>query len=58
MNFFVSNLIAFYMHQILKMSNEAYNQARAKVSSLIEFWNRLRGLINSFVLKAGILCLM
>ena len=51
MNFFVFNLIAFFMHQIFRIADKLYNGARATVSSLSEFWSRLRGLVNSLVFE-------
>lgn len=42
MNFFVLNLLAFYVHQILELCDLSYQQCRRKFTSRKEFWNQLR----------------
>jgi len=42
MNFFVLNLLAFFVHQILELCDDSYQQCRAKFSSRKEYWNQLR----------------
>jgi len=42
MNFFVLNLLAFFVHQILELCDLSYQQCRAKFSSRKEYWNQLR----------------
>lgn len=42
MNFFLLNLLAFFMHQILELTDLLYQRCRAKFSSRIEYWNQLR----------------
>jgi hypothetical protein len=42
MNFFLLNLIAFFMHQIFELTDLLYQEARARFGSRREFWNRLR----------------
>jgi hypothetical protein len=42
MNFFVLNLLAFFVHQILELCDLSYQQCRTKFSSRKEFWNQLR----------------
>ena len=43
MNFFVLNLLAFYVHQILDLCDHlSYQRCRRKFSSRIDFWNQLR----------------
>lgn len=42
MNFFLLNLLAFFMHQILELTDPLYQRCRAKFSSRIEYWNQLR----------------
>jgi hypothetical protein len=42
MNFFVLNLLAFLVHQILELCDLSYQQCRAKFSSRKEYWNQLR----------------
>jgi hypothetical protein len=41
-NFFVLNLLAFFVHQILELCDLSYQRCRAKFSSRKEFWNQLR----------------
>jgi hypothetical protein len=41
-NFFVLNLLAFFIHQILELCDRGYQHCRAKFSSRKEFWNTLR----------------
>ncbi len=42
MNFFLLNLLAFYVHQILELTDLHYQKCRAKFSARKEFWNQLR----------------
>ena len=42
MNFFVLNLLAFYMHQIFELTDRLYQQCRLKASSRKEFFALLR----------------
>ena len=42
MNFFQLNLLAFFVHQILEMTDKYYQQARLKFSARKEYWNQLR----------------
>lgn len=42
MNFFVLNLLAFYVHQILEFCDRSYQRCRGKFSSRKEYWNQLR----------------
>jgi hypothetical protein len=42
MNFFVLNLLAFYIHQILELCDAPYQRCRAKFTSRKEYWNHLR----------------
>jgi len=42
MNFFVLNLLAFYIHQILWVCDLSYQYCRSKFSSRQEYWNNLR----------------
>lgn len=41
-NFFLLNLIAFFMHQIAEMTDLYYQKCRKTFSSKKEFWNQLR----------------
>jgi hypothetical protein len=42
MNFFVLNLLAFYIHQILELCDLSYQYCRSRFSSRHEYWNHLR----------------
>jgi hypothetical protein len=42
MNFFVLNLLAFFVHQILELCDPSYQRCRRKFSSRMEFWNQMR----------------
>ena len=41
-NFFVLNLLAFFIHQILELCDRGYQYCRSKFSSRKEYWNNLR----------------
>jgi hypothetical protein len=45
MNFFVLNLLAFFIHQILELCDRGYQYCRSKFSSRKEYWNNLRAAI-------------
>lgn len=40
--FFLLNLLAFYTHQILELTDRLYHKCRAEFSSRKEYWNQLR----------------
>lgn len=42
MNFFLLNLIAFFMHQIFELTDLLYQTCRTKFSARLEYWNQLR----------------
>ena len=42
MNFFLLNILAFFMHQIFELTDLLYQTCRVKFSSRKEFWNQLR----------------
>jgi hypothetical protein len=44
-NFFVLNLLAFFIHQILELCDKGYQYCRSKFSSRKEYWNNLRAAI-------------
>jgi hypothetical protein len=48
-NFFLFILIAFFMHQILELSDPLFQQCRAKFSARKEYWNQLRCTIRILV---------
>lgn len=41
-NFFLLNLLAFFVHQILELTDLLYQKCRSTFSSRKEFWNQLR----------------
>lgn len=41
-NFLLFILLAFFVHQILELSDPLYQKCRSKFSSRIEYWNQLR----------------
>ena len=45
-NFFVLNLLAFFIHQILELCDTGYQYCRSKFSSRKEYWNNLRAAIH------------
>lgn len=49
MTFFLLNLLAFFVHQILQLTDRLYQQCRRSFSSRIEFWNQLRCTIRIFI---------
>ena len=49
MIFFLLNLLAFFVHQILELTDLHYQTCRAKFSARKEFWNQLRCTIRIFV---------
>jgi hypothetical protein len=42
MTFFLLNLLAFFVHQILQLTDRLYQHCRSGFNSRIEFWNQLR----------------
>lgn len=50
-NFFVLNLLAFYIHQILELCDSGYQYCRSKFSSRQEYWNNLRAAIRIMLFK-------
>jgi hypothetical protein len=44
-NFFVLNVLAFCIHQILELCDAGYQYCRSKFSSRQEYWNNLRAAI-------------
>ena len=45
-NFFVLNVLAFFIHQILELCDTGYQYCRSKFSSRKEYWNNLRAAIH------------
>jgi hypothetical protein len=50
-NFFVLNLLAFLIHQILELCDNGYQYCRSKFSSRKEYWNNLRGAIRLMLFR-------
>jgi hypothetical protein len=48
-NMYLSILLAFFMHQILELTDEAYQACRKKFGSKKNLWNTIRTSINLFV---------
>lgn len=52
MIFFMLNLLAFFMHQILELTDLLYQKCRAAFSSRKEYWNQLRCTIRIMVFRS------
>ncbi len=52
MNFFLLNLLAFFMHQIFELTDLLYQKCRAKFSSRLEYWNQLRCTCRILIFKS------
>jgi hypothetical protein len=50
-NFFVLNVLAFFIHQILELCDKGYQHCRSKFSSRKEYWNILRGVIKIMLFR-------
>jgi hypothetical protein len=50
--FFVLNLLAFYIHQILELCDKGYQYCRSKFSSRKEYWNNLRAIIRIMLFRS------
>ena len=50
-NFFILNLLAFLVHQILEITDGMYQQLRADFTSRKDFWNQLRYTIRILVFR-------
>jgi len=51
-NFFLLNLLAFFMHQILELTDILYKKCRAIFSSRKEYWNNLRVIFRIFLFES------
>ena len=49
MNFFLLNLLAFFMHQIFELADKLYQQCRKELGSKKELWNNLRSVIRMLI---------
>jgi len=45
-NFFLLNLLAFFMHQIFELTNDTYQALREKFGSKRNLWDHLRASLN------------
>lgn len=50
--FFLLNLLAFFFHQIFEMADGLYQQARARFSARVEFWNAIRASFRLFLFES------
>jgi hypothetical protein len=50
-NFFVLNLRAFLIHQILELCDNAYQYIGSKFSSRKDYWNNLHGAIRLMLFR-------
>jgi hypothetical protein len=51
MVFFILNLLAFYLHQILELTDPLYQKCRLEFSSRMEYWNNLRSIFRMFTFR-------
>lgn len=51
-NFFILNLIAFFMHQISEMTDRYYQQCRNAFTSKKEFWNNIRTAVRLLIFSS------
>ncbi len=49
--FFLLNLLAFYVHQILELTDRLYQNCRAQFSSRREYWNIIRATFRLFIFE-------
>jgi len=49
--FFILNLLAFYVHQILELTDLLYQRCRSKFNSRKEYWNQLRATFRILVFR-------
>jgi hypothetical protein len=47
--FFILNLLAFFVHQILELVDQWYQRARARFSARVEFWGAIRATFRMFL---------
>lgn len=50
-NFFILNLLAFFIHQVLELCDLGYQHCRSKFSSRKEYWNNLRAAIRMMLYR-------
>lgn len=49
MNFFMLNLLAFFMHQIFELTDSVYQECRKKIGSKRALWECLRGILRVII---------
>lgn len=49
--FFLLNLLAFFVHQILELTDQLYQNCRAEFSSRREYWNIIRATFRLFIFE-------
>jgi len=49
MNFFILNLLAFFMHQIFELTDSVYQECRKKIGSKRALWECLRGILRVLI---------
>lgn len=52
LNFFLFNLLAFFIHQIFELTDPLYQKCRRKFSARKEYWNQLRCTIRILVFRS------
>ena len=48
-NFYILTLLAFFFHQVLELTDKAFQESRSKAGTLREFWERLRQVFHFFI---------
>lgn len=49
-NMYLSTLLAFFLHQLLELCDEAYQQCRVKFGSKKRLWERIRHCLSMFII--------
>lgn len=49
-NMYLSTLLAFFLHQIMELCDDAYQQSRIKFGSKRNLWERLRHILSMFII--------
>lgn len=52
MNFFMLNLLAFFMHQIFELTDSLYQAVRKKCGSKMAMWERLRSVLTVLIFSS------
>ena len=51
-SFFLLNLLAYFVHQILELVDEWYQKARSGFSARVEFWNAVRAILRFLLFES------